>query len=136
MPYPTLFRLLAPFQRLPHRPAEDELVNKDSHGPRDRFAHDGLSQPGDQPSEKRGDVCFLILAEPHESPGQHQCPGRGVHEEGVAAPQMRRPIGGRDLVMDQAIGGLGIRNTKQGFRQAKQRYAFRTRKPVGLKERF
>ncbi len=49
---------------------------------------------------------------------------------------MGRPVGGRDLVVDQAVGGGGVRNPQQGFRQAKQRDAFRARKTVGLQEGF
>ena len=57
-------------------------------------------------------------------PGQHQAPGGGIHEQGGTGAQMLLPVAGHDLVADQLVGGVGIRDAQQGFGEAHEHHAF------------
>ena len=48
----------------------------------------------------------------------------------VAMAQMRLPVGGGDAVLDQRVGGGGVRNAQQRLGEAEQRDAFRRAEAV------
>jgi hypothetical protein len=49
-------------------------------------------------------------------------------------PQVLRPVGGGDLVLDQLVDGLGVRNAQQRLGKAHQRHAFLGGKAVLVEE--
>ena len=50
--------------------------------------------------------------------------------------QMLAPIGGRNLVFNQRINGVRVRNTQQGFRKAHKRDALVSGKAIFRKKAF
>ena len=48
--------------------------------------------------------------------------------------QMLLPIGGGDAVLDQRVGGRGVRNAQQRLGEAQQRDAFSGAKPIFREE--
>ena len=97
-------------ERLLDRAAHDELVAHDAHGLPHRRAHDAArrcgSRRGSSRPAGRGDV---VRVEPHDAAGEHQAPGRGVHEQRLAVAEMARPVAGAQLVGDQAVGRVVVR---------------------------
>ena len=109
-------------ERLVDRPTHDELAAHDPHAGGNRLANDRLArarhQSADQPGRRR------VRAQLDQAPGQHQRPGRGVDEERGGLADMPVPVGRTDLVADQAVDRLGIRDPQQGLGQTHQDDAF------------
>ena len=64
-----------------------------------------------------------LAPEVDELAGQHQAPGRGIDEDRFRLAQMAVPVLAADLVGDQLVGRLGIRNAQQRLGQAHQHHA-------------
>ena len=58
----------------------------------------------------------------------------GIYQQRFGIAQMFRPVGGQDLVFDQRVHGIGVRDTQQRLRQAHQRNAFVVLQPVFLQK--
>ncbi len=72
--------------------------------------------------------------EPDDAAGEHQPPGGGVDEQRLAVAEVARPVAGLDLVGDQAIGGVVIRNAQQRLGEAHQDHALLRRQVVLAQE--
>jgi hypothetical protein len=59
-----------------------------------------------------------LVRRPNHAPGQHQAPGRRVHEQRFAVAEMIFPVAGRNLVGDEPVRCFRVRNAQQRFRQA------------------
>ncbi len=68
--------------------------------------------------------------------GQHQPPGRRIDQQRRALSEVLLPVAARELVADQPVGGLGVRDAQQRFGDAHQQHAFLRRQVVLLQERF
>ena len=122
-------------QRFVDGAAEHELSAQDLHRlqgclPDHRFAQppDRALQAGAQPARR-----FAPLLQ--DLPRQHQRERGGVDERAVAVAHPFRPVDPGQLVMDQRVGGGGVRHAQQRFGQAHQRDAFLGPQPIGLQER-
>jgi hypothetical protein len=61
---------------------------------------------------------------PHDLPGEHQAPGRGIDEQRFGVAEMRSPVAGGNLVRDQLVGRRIVRNAQQRFGETHQNHAF------------
>ena len=101
--------------RAPHRGADHRLAQTSHHAPKD------------------ADDAVALLTVQH-TPGQHQCPGRGVNHHRPGVADMRAPVVRRDLVLYQIVDGFVVRDTQQGLCEAHQRDALLGREPVFRQE--
>ena len=69
-------------------------------------------------------------------PGQHQPPGRGVHEQRIGLAEVVGPLADRDLVGDQLVGRLGVGDAQQRLGEAHQHDALLRGEAVLLQERL
>ncbi len=109
-------------QRLVDRLAGDELLAHHAHRHIDAAADHRLARAGDQARQCCGKTA--VADGGGELAGDDETPGRGIDEKRAPAAEMRLPVAGGDLVADQRIAGVGVRDTQQRFRQAHQRHAF------------
>jgi hypothetical protein len=103
---------------------EHELSGEDAHRLLDGAAHHRLAQARDQALQKRCRL-FLRVVPLRQRPGQHQRPVRGAGGAPVAAGE---------LVADQGVGRIGIRDAQERFGHAHQRHALRRGQPVAAQE--
>ena len=121
-------------QRLADGAAHDELAAQDAHRLEQRPADHRLAAARDQPADDRAGVAAKPGIEADQAAGQHQSPGRGVDEQGLAAPQVALPVGVAELVADQPVGGLAIGNPQQRLGEAHQDDALLARQGVLLEQ--
>ena len=107
------------FDVAPH----DELVAENAHRLLERGARHGLTQLAHQPRIPGTRLADVIAIERDHAAGEHESPGRGVHQQRVAVAQMLVPGAARNLVGDQPIGGFAIRNAQQRFGEAHEDHA-------------
>ena len=104
--------------------AHDELVAHDLH----RLAHGQsdhrLTHAADQALECARHIGAGGIVDLDQAAGQHQAPGGGVDQHRVAAAHVLLPVGIAELVADQLVGGLLVRNAQQRFGHAHQQHAF------------
>ena len=103
-----------------HVAPQHELLAHDLHGGIHGGAHHRLPQLVDHATQQVGRIAVELLVELDDLAGQHQPPGGGVDQSGVAFAEMGRPVGAGELVLDQGVGGLGIGNTQQRLSQTHQ----------------
>jgi hypothetical protein len=118
MPIPLTLLVAHPAERLGDRAPGDELMAEDAHGLGDRLADHRLAAPGHQVLEQRRGLGALVGVHLDDPAGQHQRPGGGVDEPGLAVAQVALPVGAADLVADQPVGGVGIGDAQQRLGQA------------------
>ena len=112
---------------LAHVPPEHELVPELAHRLRDRGADDRLAEASDR-FVQRPRQTVLRLAE--HLAGEQERPCRGVHQRRARMTQVRRPVRRPDLVLDQRIDGLHVRDSQQRLGEAHERHALACREPV------
>ena len=112
---------------LAHVASEHELVTELAHRLCDRGADDRLAEALDCFVQRPGDA-FLRFAE--HLAGQQQRPGGGVHQRRARMPEVRAPVRRADLVLDQRIDGLRVRDPQQGLGEAHEGHALAGREPV------
>ena len=125
---------LGALQRLVDGPAEHEIAAEDLH----RLAHRGpdhrFAEPADGAAERGLPIVGAVLRAFEHLAGQQQREGRGVDERGVRAAELLRPVGPGELVGDQLIGGMRVRNAQQRLGQAHHRDALVRAEVIGVKE--
>ena len=121
-------------QGLADGPSHDELVAHDAHRLTEGAAHDRLAQAAGQPLHERGRILQVRRLRAHQAAGEHQSPGRGVDEQGVGLTEVIGPAPRRDLVGDQPIGGVGVRNPEQRLGNAHEDHALAGAEVVLLQE--
>ena len=104
--------------------AQHELFAHDPHRRTDRAANHRLAQAAGQPANEAGEIRAGLVVRIDQPPGQHQAPGRGVDQQGVRAAGMAGPVGGGDLLGDQAVAGFFVGGPQQRLRQAHEGQAF------------
>ena len=109
-------------ERLLDRAPHDELTGEDAHRRGHRLTPYRLARACDQATQGIADIILIFGAQ--QPPGQHQSPGRGIDEQRAGMAEMAVPIGGGDLVADQLVDGLGVRDAQQRLGEAHQRDAF------------
>ncbi|ESS37073.1 Flagellar hook-length control protein FliK [Burkholderia cenocepacia KC-01] len=119
------FVLAAVRERLGNRFAGDELLAHQAHRHVDALADQRLAAAADQTRERRRQARFAVGR--HELAGDHQPPGRRVHEQRRRVADVRAPVALADLVADQRIARRAIGNAQQRFGEAHQRDAFLAR---------
>jgi hypothetical protein len=62
--------------------------------------------------------------------GQHQAPGRGVHQQRIALADVRVPVRLAELVADQQLGGAAVGDAQQRLGNAHQQHALLAREVV------
>jgi hypothetical protein len=87
-------------------------MTHDAHGLAHRGAHDRFAEPARHAAHGSGRGRDVVGVEPDDAARQQQAPGRGVDEQGLAVPEMTRPVPGTQFVGDQAIRGIVIRNAQ------------------------
>ena len=125
-----VFLFLRTVERLGDRPPHHELVAHDAHRLAHGQAHHGLAAAPDQALQRAEEVALRLLGQRDQLAGEHQAPGRGVHEQRVALAEVRFPVGVAQLVADQAVGRRGVGDAQQRFRDAHQQHALLGRKVV------
>ena len=66
--------------------------------------------------------------------GDAERPGRGRDQERAATRSAVRPVAGRELVLDQPVGGRGVRHAQQRLGQHHQRQPLLGRERIGVQE--
>ena len=111
-------------QRFVDGAAHDELVAHDLH----RLAHcqadHRLTHATDQALERARHIGAGGIVDLDQAAGQHQAPGGGVYQHRVAAAHVLLPVRIAELVADQLVGRLLVRNAQQRFGHAHQQHAF------------
>ena len=95
-------------ERFLDRPPHDELAGQDAHRRGHRLAPHRLARSRDEAAQYVAEIVVAVRAQ--QAAGQHQGPGRGVDEQRAGMAEMALPIGAGDLVADQPVDGLGIRD--------------------------
>ena len=116
--------LLAIAQRLVNSAPEDKVLPHDLHGLVNRPANHRLAQPVDQFTNNAGRRTVLTPVEGNHFAGQQQTPCGCIDQQRVTLTQMFFPVSDTELVADQSVSGVIIRNTHQCFGQAHQQDAF------------
>ena len=121
-------------QRFVDGPAEHELAAEDLHRLADRGADHRLAEAADRAAERGAPALRLVVGFLEHLAGQQQREGRGIDEGRAAVAHLLGPVGTRQLVGDQVVGGLGVGNAQQRLGQAHQRDAFVRAEVIGLQE--
>ncbi len=123
------------FQRLADISAKDELVAHHAHGLAQRLADHWFTGPAHKAVKNRGHRYFAgFVLDAHNSAGQHQTPGRRVHEQRRRVSQMRVPLAAADLLGDQLVCRFRIRHAQQGLGETHQNDAFFARQAIFSEE--
>ena len=69
-----------------------------------------------------------------DASGDAQGPGRGCDQKRVRFDAVGRPIAGRELVLDQPVGGGGIRHAQEGLRQHHESQPLLGGQRIGMEE--
>ena len=128
-----LFHSAGAFHRGLNVLTQHELAAHLAHGAADGGADHRLAQTFDRRPQVAHRAGLVVV---EHAARQHQRPCRRVDEAGGRMPHVTAPIGGRDLVFDQRVDGLGIRHAQQRFGQTHERHAFLGAEPVFGKEDF
>ena len=102
----------------------DELVPEDAHGLLERRARHGLTESGSELAVPGARFSHLVAIQRHDATGEHQSPGGCVDQQRIAVAEMVVPGAARNLVGDEPVGGLAIRDSQQGFGEAHEDHAF------------
>ena len=94
----------------------------DLHRLAHREADDRLAGATDQPLEGAVDVALGVVGQVDQLAGQHQAPGRGIHQHGIRLAEVALPVGIAQLVADQGVGGGLVGDAQQGFGHAHQQH--------------
>ncbi len=116
--------------------AEHEVAAQHPHRLQDRLTDHGFAQPMHEAGKARPDFTFILRVDPDEAPGQHQAPGRSIDEQGLAVTEMALPVAKAELVADQAVGGLRIRDAEQSLGEAHQHDALAGAERIFVEERL
>ena len=95
-----------------------------------RGAHRRQAEPLDQAVEDG----VGRLARLDDAGGDAERPGRGRDQEGVRLHVGARPVAGRELVLDQAVGGGGVGHAQQRLGQHHQGEALLGGERIGMQE--
>ncbi len=114
--------------------ADDELAAHDAHRAAQRQPHHRLAQAPLERAEPAARIAADLRGQLDEAPRQHQPPGRGIHEQRVRAAGVCRPVAAGELLGDQPVGGLIVRDAQQRFGEAHERDAFLVRETELLQE--
>ena len=105
-----------PPQRRPDRLAEHEVVAHHPHGLPRRLPHRRLAEPPGEAVQH----ALRRLARIDDAGRQPERPGRGVDQQGVRARGVLLEAAAAQLVLDQPVGGGGVRHPQQRLRQHHQ----------------
>ena len=119
-----VFAFARALQRFVDGAAHHELVAHDAHGLAHGEANGGLAHAADQALEGAGHIALGFLGQADQAAGEHQPPGRGIHQHRAGLADVRIPVGVAEFVANQLVGGALIRNAQQGFGHAHQQHAF------------
>jgi len=128
--------LLRALQRRFDSAAEHELLAHHLDRGAHRLADHGFADARGQPLEPAAEIGLRILVDIDQLAGEHQPPGRGIHEQAVRLAEMARPIGRSDFLGDQAVARLGIGRAQQRFGEAHQRQPLARAEGELLEEAF
>jgi hypothetical protein len=117
-------------QRLFDRLAEHEMRAEQPHGLAGSGAHRRQAEPFDQ----RLDDAFRRLARMNDARRNAERPGRGRDQQRGRARIVMRPVAGFQLVLDQAVGGVGVGHPQQRLGQHHQRQAFLGGERISVQE--
>ena len=112
--------LRAALQRFVNTLAEHELLTEHAHRLFHRIAHHRIADPPHHRMQGAEQVGWLRIFRRNHLAGQHQRPGRGIHQRRRRMTEMTAPVGGDDLVLNQCIDGWRVRHPQQGFGQTHQ----------------
>ena len=110
--------------------AHDELMAHDAHGLAHGQADHRLAGAPHQSAQGTGEIGPGFLGQLHQATGEHQAPGRGIHEQRFAGTDVLLPVGIAELVANQLVRGFRIGHAQQGFGHAHQQHAFLAGKVV------
>ena len=104
--------------------SHDELVPEDAHGLLERRARHGLTESRRQLAVPGARLSHLVAIQRHDAAGEHESPGRCVDQQRIAVAEMIVPGAARNLVGDEPVRGLAIRNPQQRLGEAHEDHAF------------
>ncbi len=113
-----------------------EFTAHDAHRPRHGGPGNRLAYPSGQAVDPAAHVAGQVVRQADDVAGEHQGPGGGVQEYGVGLPDVLRPVCRADLLGDQSLGGIVIRNAQQRLADAQERNALLVGQAVFLQEQI
>ena len=99
-------------QGAPDVAAHDELVAENAHGLLERRARHRLAELADEPRIPGTRFPYFVAIECHHASGQHESPGRCIHEQRFGIAEVLIPGAARDLVGNEPVRRLTIGNAQ------------------------
>ena len=119
-------------QRLLDRLPQHEMRAEQPHG----LARGGAHRRQAEPLHQRLDDALRRLARMDDARRDAERPGRGRHQQRGRARIVMRPVARFQLVLDQAVGGVGVGHAQQRLGQHHQRQALLGGERIGVQEIF
>ena len=119
-----------PVERLLDGLAEHEMRAEEPHRLPRRRPHRRQAEPLCDAVEDR----LRRLARMDDAGGDAERPGRGRDQKRVRLDLALEPVPGRELVLDQPVGGRGVGHAQQRLGQHHQRQALLGRERIGVEE--
>ncbi len=104
LPAPTAF------DRIVDIAPQHKLLAQNAHSPTRRSADDRFAHATSHATEIAARVSFGIAFDIHQRTGEHQPQRRGIDQPVIGLPGVLSPFAGADLLRDQVVSGIGIRN--------------------------
>ena len=123
-----------PLQRFIDRSAEHEVAAEDLHRLAHRGAHHRLAETADGSSERGAPIVRSVVGALEHLPGEQKREGRGIDERAVGAAELVGPIGPGQLVRDQLVRRMRVRDAQQRLGQAHHGDALVRAEVVSLKK--
>ncbi len=101
-----------------------ELVAHDLHRLPHREPDHRFADAPDQALEGPVHVAPRVVGEVDQVAGEHQAPGRRVHQHRLRLPDVPLPVRLAELVADQRVGGVLVGDAQQRLGHAHQQHAF------------
>ena len=123
-------------QRFVDRASHHELLGHHLHRLAHGEPHDRFAGARDDSLVPRFGIARGVDVEARQAARQHQSPRRRVDEQRIRCAEVPLPIAARELVANQQIGRLAVRNPQQRFGDAHQKHAFLRRQIVLMEKRL
>ena len=108
----------ASFQRFVDGAADHKFAADNLHRAAQGLADDRLACPLGEPAQPPAGVTALqFTRQIHQPSGKHETPSGRIDEQRARASRMGAPVTFDQLLGDQSIGGVIIRDAQQGLRQ-------------------
>jgi hypothetical protein len=135
MPVSLLLVITCAGQPFLNGPPHDELPAHDPHRLDHGLTDHRFAASRHQTAEIAAEIHVVRLVQRDHAAGQHQCPGRRIHEQRRTVAEMPFPIRLRELRFDQLVGSLGVGYAQQCLGETHQDHALPIGKLIFLQKR-